>query len=142
MDLMALGVSFIESWMKDSCVITRQARGPWEATLDEDTFQLEYDTPVSVYSGKCLVSRILTRDKDVVQGAFPAFVNNYKLLLPNADSVDVRLGDTVTVSSTDGRLDGSEFRITDVEKSTHQTYRRLHMIDVEDSVASEGSATT
>lgn len=134
----ALGRNFIESQMIDRCRIYRDVSGVFNAALDEVTGKLIDSLPEEdIYEGKCLISRVLTKDKEFYEGSMPKFANGYKLLVP-ATMTDGELGDFVefTQTSYDPRILGMTFRITDIEVFSHTTYRRIMVTGVEDNIGS------
>lgn len=133
-----LGRQFIDSMMIDRCKITRNVSGVFDAVLDEDTGLLvEPEAEQAVYEGKCLISRVLTKDKEFYEADMPMYANGYKMLVPSS-MVDGALGDWVEVlaSANDPRAVGRRFRITDIEVGTHPTYRRIMITSTEDNLGS------
>ena len=117
----------------DQCMITRDKQGYRDDVLDEDTLEFtsqEGDSNL-VYSGKCIVQPISSKDMNYDEGSLPVYRKVYNLLIP-IDSNEVIISDTVTILSTqlDETLVGVEFRVQEVRYRSHGVYRYIRIEDV------------
>lgn len=135
--LRTIGRNFIESQMIDTCEISR-VLGKQSGTLDTDTGLITRPDPVTIYAGKCVISRILTNDRDYREGEMPRYANTYKMLIPADQYVDGKIGDIVRLTSTtyDERLLADTFTVTNIKDSTHSTYRRVMIRSDQDALGS------
>jgi hypothetical protein len=129
-----IGKAFIESYMIDECMITRDLPGLSDDTFDENTLELVRSDgdETLIYSGKCLVRAIGTKEMSYEDGDLPVFRKVYTLQIPK-DSDHIEIGDTVKVlvSPQDETLEGREFRVMENRFSTHLTYRFMRIEDVQ-----------
>lgn len=121
------GTELIESMMIDTCRISNDFADIYDAELNETTGLLEQPDKTIVYEGKCLVSRMLTRDIEIIDGEMTKFVDNVKILIPYTEGADIKLGDHVQIISSinDPRAETIQFRVYSVEVFTHTVYRRI-----------------
>lgn len=133
MSLFSTGQSFIEGFMIDECLISRDEQGVYDDVLDEETGELVQPDPdvVEVYSGACLLKPMGTKDQAYDTGDQPVYRKGYNVLLPK-EVDDVRLGDvlTMTTSVRDPALEGYSFRVFEVRVSTHSVYRHIRVEDI------------
>lgn len=121
------GIAFIEAQMVDTCLITRDALGVEDAVLDRDTGELTDPSDVeTIYSGKCILKEIITKDILFEQGGQYQERDMMKALLP-VSAEGIALGDIFTLTATaynDDMLD-LELRVFKVEGGTHRVYTAL-----------------
>lgn len=136
------GTNLIESMMIDLCRIERDFDDVYNATLDEETGKLISGPRIKIYEGKCLISRILTKDIEIIDGEMPKYVDNAKMLIPYQDGVDIALGDyvAITKSTNDPRAEQTQFRVYSVEVFSHSVYRRIILRSVIDQLGSTRGA--
>lgn len=132
---LASGITFIESFMVDTCVITRDSKGILDDILNMSTGVLERPSgdTVTVYSGKCNFRTKLPRARpwEVFAGEGQHEFKLIEVLIPiSAD--DIELGDIVTCTSSvnDPRLTTRAMRVQDVADGSLKTYRSLHLEEI------------
>lgn len=137
-----MGKAFIERRMIDTCSVDRDIKGVFDAVLNEATGELESNISDSnIYTGKCLIAMINSRDKEILSAEMPFSFNVYSALLPrNANSTAIRIGDilTITESGNDPTMVGNAYRVKHAEQATHPLYTRIL---IEDKAESLGTPT-
>ncbi len=123
-----------ESVMADTCLITRDAEGPDDDTLDSATGLLVRPAgePSTVYAGKCWVrpgglSRSLAERNRAEGGAYFT-AQTFDAAIPVSATIPLP-GDefTITAASTDATLVGRVFRVSAVDSTTFAVDRRLRL---------------
>lgn len=124
------GIQFIEGFMVDQCLITRDIHGVLNDTLNTSTGVLERpagDTEV-VYAGICNVRSRLPRERppQVYPGEGEHEFRLLQVFIPMAVT-NVLLNDvfTVTASANDPRLLANFYLIADIGDGTLKTHRIL-----------------
>jgi hypothetical protein len=121
------GKSFIEGFMIDTCVVTRDYQQTKDDTLPEMSMTIvrPANDTVTVYTGKCLV-RSNRSLGNTIEGGLELDEPDFKILLP-LDAPLVRLNDrlTVTNSVNDSTLETKLIRIVNVDASSHRVYREV-----------------
>lgn len=115
-------------WQTATCTISRSAGEP---VRNEETGQLEPPPPTTVYAGQCLVT---PEGGDRVQefGEGPVVTRTAVVSIDDI-TVDVRVGDTVTVTaSRDPLMVDRSMTVLDVPRSELVTVRRLTVEEVLD----------
>jgi hypothetical protein len=135
------GKDFIESFMVDTCTITRDSRGILDDMLDPSTGALVRPSgdAQAVYSGKCIARARLPRARPFENVPGEGFHERkfFELLIPIAVS-NVELGDIVHVtSSNDPRFLDLAMQVMDYGDGTWKTYRLLQLIDITYEVKAE-----
>jgi hypothetical protein len=121
------GIAFIEAQMVDTCTITRDALGVEDAVLDRDTGELtDPSAPETIYSGKCILKEVVTKDILFEQGGQYQERDMMKALLP-VTAEGIQLGDVLTLTATAYNADflGIEMRVFQVQGGTHKVYTSL-----------------
>lgn len=135
------GKDFIETFMIDRCVVTRDPQSVYDNVLDRATGKLvpPDNDNFPIYQGKCVVKRPRSDTaQPVVQAGQELGLRTYKVLLP-WDESEVRLGDMITISrSRDPFIQGKRMRILDADGGTHALYRTLFCTDLEGALPFEG----
>ena len=135
------GMDFIESFMTDTCIVTRDTQQVLDDVLNLSTMVLE--RPVNddhvVYRGKCVVKKPRADTaKPVIVAGQETSLHNYRILLP-LSAVNVRLGDMILLVATkDLFMKEKVFRVMDVEGGTHATYRGFFVTDLAHTLPVEG----
>lgn len=127
-----LGLSFIESYMRDNCVVTRRPVSNREDELDLETFELTAeDEPEEIYSGKCTLQPFSAKDRNYDIAERPDMQKGYKVMLP-ASAGSFLVGDTLTLSSVafNDQLVGVPLRVGFVMYGTHRLFVELWVTDV------------
>ncbi len=123
-----------ESVMTDTCLITRDAEGPDDDTLNTSTGVLTPPAgePTTIYNGKCWVrpgglSRSLAERNRAEGGAYYT-AQTFDAAIPVSAPVP-KPGDefTLTVASTDPTLVGRVFWVRAVDSTTFAVDRRLRL---------------
>ncbi len=126
----ALGRSYIESFMIDFCVITRDDQFAGDDTLNLTTGALEKpaNDSFTVYSGSCLIKHINQKDLEFLQGQAPTFRKVYRALVP-VENLDIKIGDSfvLTACQVDPLLIGASMRVNQVLGGTHHIYREIYL---------------
>ena len=124
-----LGAAFIESKMTDTCSISRDVRGVDDAVLNEATGELVSSiADTVVFAGDCLISLLNSGDKELKSGDMEFDYNVNKMLLPkSATTASIRPGDRalIVASANLPSSAGREYRVVQVEVTTHSVYTRL-----------------
>lgn len=129
------GISFIESFMVDTCAITRDVQGVLDDVLDLSTGLLVRPNPdtISVYTGKCLFRTKVPRQRppETFPGQGEHEFKFFELLLP-VSVVDIEIGDKVTplTSVNDARLLTRSLLVADISDWSLRTYRTCSLTDV------------
>lgn len=102
----------------DSCQIEEQT-----VTTDPDTGVISDESPSLIYSGPCRVKPIRGADVEVAGAELQIYM--YELQIPyDANGVDVE--NVVTVTSSDGDLDGLELVVEEIPSAgTFTIFRRV-----------------
>lgn len=136
------GVNFIESFMVDQCLITRDTSGVLDDALNLITGELERPVGdvITVYSGKCIIKTKLPRARpwETLVGEGQHEFKEFHIMIPSSIS-DVELGDiiTPTVSANDPHLLTRKLRIMDISDGSLKTYRSLQAEEITYTVKPE-----
>lgn len=140
--LLDIGNAFIESFMTDECVITRDLLDVHDDILDPVTGKLvpSSDDDTFIYSGICTMQNMGQKDLIFDEGEHPIFRKMANVLLPVEESAEVRIGDklAMTVANRDPSMTGVDFRVAEVRRDSLQTYR---LIRVEEFHQNQGHRT-
>lgn len=123
----AIGKAFIESFMNDECIISRDPGGESDDVLDEVTGELlSPGDPTVIYNGKCVLQPMGQKDLNWEEGGSPMMRKEMNFLVP-LEVTGVRLGDKVdvTVAQIDELLLTGDFRIVEIRLTSHGTYRHM-----------------
>lgn len=116
--------------MVDECVITRDALGENDDTLNETTLLLTSPAPVTIYVGKCMVSPSGIGREEGAEGRATLLEarRTYRGFIP-LDAPEVLAHDTLTVtlSQRDPELAGRSLTVLGEEFSTFAISRRLDL---------------
>jgi hypothetical protein len=121
------GIGFIEEFMIDTCIITRD----WQQTRDDTLpeMSLTLSKPVSdsdkIYEGKCSIGRAGSPANKSLDG-LDLDQPNYKILIPLSAPL-IRVNDriSVTASVNDPTLVRKFIRVVHVEALTHKVYKAI-----------------
>lgn len=140
MDILDRGKMWIESWMKDSCTITRDAQFQYDDTLDPVTLKLirPYSDASTVYSGKCLIQAVAKKELAYDLAGKTVLRKDYWILVPITTS-NLELGDKFVADEAynDEFLLTHEMRISEIEGDTNRTYRRFLVEEITDDRSNE-----
>lgn len=84
-------------------------------------------TPIDVYAGPCLITRLQTIARETVRGGETEYVDRYKVSVPY-DGGPFAIGDVGAVRSCAADLDlpGQEVRVTSIVYGTNAARRQLY----------------
>lgn len=131
----SMGTSFIESFMVDEVVITRDALGIEDAVLDMGTLELVDSgaTDATIYDGLCIVKEVNTKDIQFERGEKYLTRDMYKMMIP-VSATGIQVGDRAVLGACayDPDLVGMELRVFQTQKSSHRVYRAMLVERVEE----------
>ncbi len=126
---LSMGETFIEGFMTDECLITRDPEGGGDDDYDWNTGEITPPTPdfVTIYSGKCNYKWINARDLEFEIQGQDEFRKVYKVMVP-IDVDNLKVGDVFQLTSVrrDELLLGIPMRVAQVVGSTNYTYRQFY----------------
>lgn len=128
MSLVSNGIAFIESFMLDTCSITRDPNFQYDDVLDPVTLELipPDEDSFEVYNGKCTFAEITKKDVEYIKAEDIVQRNYYRVLIPVSET-DVKPGDifTLIAAYNDNYLLNVPMRLSEIHGGTHKTYRHF-----------------
>ena len=116
----------VESFMADSCTITRREKGDVDS---ENVYEPGMAT--TIYTGKCRVTP--SRPKEEVVGEELVTWRDTEIYIPSDASKVIR-DDLVTITqANDSTITGRVFRVTDVRAATWQGSRQLSAVSEQET---------
>lgn len=132
----SIGIDFIASLMNENCSIYRAPMEVFDDVLDELTGELiATNNDTVLYSGPCIISTILTHDKEYFDGDMAKYINVYRMIVPIEGTESIRVGDEVVIDGyfADPGVDGMTLRIVTVDATTHRVFRRVLVGNIADA---------
>lgn len=126
--VLAMGRAAAEAGMVDACTITRMTG----STTNRDTGG-RTPTNATVYTGPCRLQEIFGFSRDVTPSPDQSQLARYRVLqVPVTSSLDVRVGDEVTMTACahDPDMVGARLVVRDQSGKTDSTARRVGVEEI------------